>query len=335
MPTTTPVFPVNAPFNTDPAYSGSFIPTLWSKKLLIKFYQNLMLSEIVNTDYEGELKNQGDTVRIRSVPDVTIRKYEIGNNLQYEVPTPIFQDMVVDQGNYFGVKVNDVLAYQSDMDLMNMFTSEASKQMRLAVEEEVFYHSFVTSGPAPENEGHSAGAMSGEYDLGTDTTPIEHSNPDNILNAIFRMSAALDEQDVPPDDRWLLMSPYHRHILLQSDIAASFFSGDSSSIVRTGKIGRIDRFTTYVSNLLPFGAAGKALVSGRGKPSEAPDLPGAKRRSLMVAGTKHAISFAATIDKTEPIRSQTDFGDIVRGLMVYGRKVVKPEAMTIAVIGAN
>ena len=338
MATVTPgvVTPIasGSAYLTNPAYSGTFIPTLWSKKLLIKLYQNLMLSEICNTDYESELKNQGDTVRIRSVPDVTIRPYEIGMNLQYEVPTPVFLDMQIDQGMYFGVKVSDVLEYQADLSLMDMFTNEAAKQLKIAIENEVFFNSFITQGPASANEGATAGKLSAAYNLGTDTAPIDQSKPEDILHAILRLSAALDEQNVPEEGRWLIMSPHDRHLLLQSDIGRANFMGDASSAVRTGKIGMIDRFTAYVSNLLPKGAAGKAFVAGLTDPSTGAALTNAKARRVMVAGTKHAISFAATIDKTEPLRDQTDFGDIVRGLAVYGRKVIKPEAMAVAVVGS-
>ena len=76
------------------------------------------------------------------------------------------------------------------------------------------------------------------------------------------MSAALDEQNVPEDGRWLIISPYERQLLMQTDIAQAYFTGDASSIVRTGKIGMLDRFEVYVSNLLPRGEAGKALVAG-------------------------------------------------------------------------
>ena len=328
------VFPVNSPFNTSTSYSGAFIPTLWSGKLLAKFYQNTMLSEIANTDYEGELKNQGDTIRIRLAPSININDYEVGSNLSYEVPTPIYQDMQVNKGKYFGVQVNDVLAYQSDMDLMNMFTEDAAKQLKIAIENEVFYNNFVTEGPASANEGATAGAISAAYNLGTDTTPVDQSSAANVLNAILRMSSVLDEQNVPEDGRFLVISPYDRHLLMQSNIAQAYFTGDSSSIVRTGKIGMLDRFTVYVSNLLPRGEAGKALVPALSATSTGATVSNAKARRLMVAGTKAANSFAMTVNKTEPLRNQTDFGDIVRGLAVYGRKVVKPEAMVTAIVGS-
>jgi hypothetical protein len=328
------VFPVSGGFNTTPSYSGAFIPTLWSGKLLAKFYQNTILSEVTNTDYEGELKNQGDTIRIRLAPSISISDYTAGQSLSYEVPTPIFQDMQVNKGKYFGVQVNDVLAYQSDMNLMNMFTEDAAKQLKISIENEVFFNSFVTEGPALKNMGATAGAISSSYNLGTDVSPIDQANAANILNAILRMSSTLDEQNVPEDGRFLIITPYDRHLLMQSNIAQAYFTGDQSSTIRTGKIGMLDRFTVYVSNLLPRGAAGKALVPGLSDPATGAAVTNAKARRLMVAGTKHASSFAMTVNKTEPLRNQTDFGDIVRGLAVYGRKVVKPEALVVAQVGS-
>jgi hypothetical protein len=330
------VYPVtgSSAFDTNPSYSGAFIPTLWSGKLLAKFYQNTILAEVTNTDYEGELKNQGDTVRIRLAPSISIQDYTVGQNLSYEVPTPIFQDMQVNKGKYFGVQVNDVLAYQSDMDLMNMFTEDAAKQLKIAIENEVFFNSFITEGPAAANEGGAAGAISAAYDLGTDVAPIDQATPENVLNTILRMATVLDEQNVPEDGRFLIISPFDRQLLMQSNIAQAYFTGDQSSTIRTGKIGMLDRFTVYVSNLLPKGEAGKALVPGLSATSGGATVTNAKARRVMVAGTKQATSFAMTVDKTEPLRNQTDFGDIVRGLAVYGRKVVKPEALVVAQVGS-
>ena len=326
-------FPVVSPFNTSTAYTGTFIPTLWSGKLLAKFYQNTMLSEIMNTDYEGELKNKGDTIRIRTAPSITINDYTgAGSTLATEVPVPIFQDMQVNKAKYFSVQTNDVLAQQADMDLMNMFTEDAAKQLKIAIEDEVFFNTFVTNGPAAANAGATAGAISANYNLGTDLAPVAVSGAASagLLNTILAMSAALDEQNVPEDGRFLVISPFDRQILMQTNIAQAYFTGDSSSIIRTGKIGMLDRFTVYVSNLLPKGAAAKALVPGLSATSGGATLTDALARRTMVAGTKHACSFAMTISKTEPLRNQTDFGDIVRGLAVYGRKVVKNEALIVA-----
>jgi hypothetical protein len=242
--------------------------------------------------------------------------------------------MQVNKGKYFGVQVNDVLAYQSDMNLMNMFTEDAAKQLKIQIENEVFFNNMITEGPVAANEGATAGAISASYNLGTDVTPIDQATPENVLKGILRMASALDEQNVPEDGRWLIISPFDRQLLMQSNIAQAYFTGDPQSTIRSGKIGMLDRFTVYVSNLLPKGEAGKALVAGLSATSSGGSVASAKARRTMVAGTKAAMSFALTVNKTEPLRNQTDFGDIVRGLAVYGRKTVKPEALVLAQVGS-
>ena len=330
------VFPVvgSGAFDTNPSYSGTFIPQLWSQKLNAKFYANTMMTEIANTDWEGEIANQGDTITIRTAPSITINDYAgAGTTLTDQVPVPSTVDMQINKGKYFSVQVNDVLAYQADMDLMNMFTEDAAKQLKIAIENEVFFQYFVTEGAAAANKGATAGAISGSYNLGTDTAPVDQATPANVLKTILRMSAALDEQNVPEDGRWLIMTPHDRQLLMQTDIAQAYFTGDTASTIRTGKIGMLDRFTVYVSNLLPKGQAGKALVAGLSATSSGASVSNAKVRRMMVAGTQHACSFASQISKTEQLRNQTDFGDKVRGLAVYGRKVLKNEALVTALVG--
>ena len=330
------VFPVvgGQPFATDPSYSGTFIPTLWSNKLNAKFYSSTMMTEIANTSWEGEIKNQGDTIRIRTAPSITINNYAgAGTTLTSEVPVPITQDMQINKGKYFSVQVNDILAHQADMDLMNMFTDDAAKQLKIQIENDVFFDWFVTSGAAATNKGATAGVSAAAYNLGTDVAPIVETTPANILKAILAMSSALDEQNVPEDGRWLIISPFERQLLMQTDVAQAYFTGDSSSIVRTGKIGMLDRFDVYVSNLLPKGAAAKALVPGLSAVSGGATVSNAKKRRMMVAGTKAACSFASQITKTEPLRNQTDFGDIIRGLSVFGNTVTKNTALVTALVG--
>lgn len=318
---------------TTSSYSGQFIPELWSKKLNAKFYANTMLTEIMNTSWEGELKNQGDTVHIRTAPSITINDYQAGQTLVKEVPEPIMLDMQIDKGKYFAVQTNDVLAQQADMDLMNMFTDDAAKQLKIACENEVFYNCFITEGAAAANTGTAAGAISGSYNMGADADASNIALTDT-LNTILEMAAILDEQNVPEDGRFLVITPSVRNALMSSNIAQAYFSGDSSSIVRTGKIGMLDRFTVYVSNLLPRAEAGFGWNDGLGTLTPGADA-GTGKRQLIVAGTKAACAYAGTISKTEPLRNQDDFGDIVRGLHVYGRKVVKPEALVTAIMAAD
>lgn len=336
MATVTPaaVIPVNGNYDTDPSYSGTFIPSLWSKRLNIKFFQTTMLPMISNTFWEGEIKSKGDMIRIRTAPSITIRDYAgPGSTLTHEVPTPVYDDLLIDMAKYFAVDVNDVLAYQADLALMDMFTEDAGKQLKIAIENDVFYKWFVTEGAASANSGATAGAISGSYNLGTDLAPIDESTPANVLNAILDMAAVLDEQNVPEEGRWLIMSPKDRNLLMQSNIAQAYFTGDASSTIRTGKVGMLDRFEVYVSNLLPRGAAGKDWNDGLGSLTPG-DVADAHVRRMMVAGTKAACTFAAQIAKTEQLRNQTDFGDTVRGLSVFGAKCIKDTALVTAVVGS-
>lgn len=330
------VFPVvaNSGFDTTPSYSGGFIPQLWSRKLNAKFYASTILSEISNTDWEGEIKNQGDTVRIRTSPKITIRDYGgAGSVLQTQIPAPDYLDLQVDRGKYFQFGVHDVLAHQADMDLMSQFSSDAAKELKIEIETDSFYKWFVTDGADAANVGATAGLKSGQYNLGTDLAPVDTTTPDNLLTTILAMSSTLDEQNVPEDGRWLIISPVDRMRLMQTNIAQAYFTGDSSSTIRTGKIGMLDRFTVYVSNLLPQAGAGRGWVPAGDDLATGAAVAGAPARRMIVAGTKHACTFASQFNKLETLRNQTDFGDIVRGLNVYGRRVIKPTAMTTAVLG--
>jgi hypothetical protein len=308
-----------------------------------KYYVDNQLAEIVNTDYEGEIKNQGDTVRIRAIPNIAINDYTVGMNLAYEVPAPSYQDMVIDKGKYFAFQCNDVIEAQADMDLMNMYTEDAAKQMKISTADEVYFNTFlgtdkggagVDYGAATGNFGATAGVKSGALNLGTADAPVDTATAANLLNLILKMGAALDEQNVPESGRWLLMSPFDRQILMQSNLAQAYFTGDQSSIVRTGKIGMIDRFSVYVSNMLPRRAADKYWVSGMTDPTTgaAWDTTDNNAQRMVVAGTKDAISFATQYTKTETLRNPSDFGDVVRSLQIYGRKVIKPEALTIGIV---
>jgi hypothetical protein len=239
--------------------------------------------------------------------------------LTYEVPAPNVIELQIDQGYYFGVNVNDVLEYQAQPNLMDMFTTDAANQIKIAVDTECFVA--VVGGAAAANVGATAGLVS-NYDMGINATPVTLTGgtAGNILQKITEMASILDEQNVPETDRFLLLTPAERNMLMSSNLAQAQFMGDATSIVRNGKIGRIDRFDVYVSNLLPKASA----TVGYDGQAQA----GAIRHALF-AGHKSAWTFASQINKVETLPNPSDFGQIVRGLVVYGRKVVKPEGMVV------
>lgn len=319
---------VQSPFNTSPAYSGTFIPQVWASKLNIKFYKTTVLSEIANTSYEGEIKSMGDKVIVNNVPSITINDYTIGQSLTYQVPTPSTVELNIDKAKYFGVNVSDVLAYQSQPKLMDAFTSDASKQMAIVIDRDTLFER--CTGGAAANKGATAGAISARYDLGTDLAPVTLTTA-NVLTLITNMASVLDEQNVPDTDRYLIIPPFVRTLLMSSPLSQAYVTGDNSSILRNGKIGTIDRFTLYVSNNLPEGVAGKALTySGNGP--NAGTLASALARTAMIAGHKSAITFASQIAKVESVPNPNDFGTLVRGLNVYGSSVIKPEGLALALV---
>jgi hypothetical protein len=323
MATITPaaVIPVLSPFNTTPSYSGTFIPSVWSSKLNVKFYAATTFGDVSNTNWEGDIKSMGDKVIINNIPSITINPYSVGTALTYEVPAPSTIELQVDKGYYFGVNVSDVLEYQAQPNLMDMFTTDAANQMKIQVDRECLLS--VVTGADAANVGATAGKISASYNFGTDLAPLALTggSAGNILQTITAMASALDEQNVPESDRFLILTPVERNMLMSSNLAQAQFMGDATSIVRNGKIGRIDRFDVYVSNLLPAAAAAKDYFGGA--------LASALKRHAMYAGHKSAWTFASQINKVESIPNPADFGQLVRGLVIYGRKVVKPEGFVL------
>lgn len=284
------------------------------------------MAEITNNDWEGEIKGQGDKVHIRSIPTITIRDYTKGLNLTNEVPqsTPI--ELSIDKGKYFSVVVDDVDEVQADIRLMDVFTNDASQQMKIAIDGDVLQTVYADAAAA--NKGAAAGVISGSINLGTagaalSLTKDGASSTTAILDLILDMGQVLDEQNVPEDGRWMVVPPWMAALLKKSDLRQAYLTGDDVSPLRNGKIGMIDRFTLYVSNNL-LKVADNAGTTG----STADDFNG----FYVMAGTRDAISFASQITNVETLRAQSTFGNIVRGLNVYGYKVVKPEALVTAYV---
>ncbi len=307
--------------------SGSFIPTLWSAKLNQKFYKATVFGEIANTSYEGEISGMGDKVVINNRPDITINDYQVGTSLSYQVPTPSTVELPIDRAKYFAFQVNDVVAHQSQPKLMDMFSDDASMQMKISIDSSVLLGTATKQGiwndvPAA-NQGATAGAISGGYPLGTATAPITLTAA-NVLATLTALAGVLDEQNIPETDRWLVIDPLTRQILMQSNLAQAQFMGDDKSMVRNGKIGMIDRFTVYVSNQLPKAAATQDYFGAA--------AAGTAKRRLILAGHKSAVTFASQMTKMETVRNPSDFGDYIRGLNVYGWKTIIPTGLASALV---
>lgn len=293
---------------TTNSYAGNFIPELWSGKLQVKFYKSTVLGEITNNDWEGEIKGQGDKVHIRTIPTISVRDYTKGMNLTNEVPVSTPLELTIDYGKYFSVVVDDIDAHQADVKLMDMFTNDASQQMKIAIDALVL--DGIKAAAATANKGATAGAISGNLNLGTDASPVAFSKS-TALDTILNMGLALDEQNVPEEGRWIVLPAWAGALIKGSELRQAYLTGDSVSPLRNGKIGMIDRFTVYLSNNLPKTGDGDSYI---------------------MAGTRDAVSFASQITNVETLRAQSTFGNIMRGLNVFGYKVTKPEALVNGVI---
>lgn len=307
--------------NGTDSYSGAsgFIPEIWSGKLQVKFYKSTVLGEITNNDWEGEIKGQGDKVNIRTIPTITISNYQKGMNLTNQVPTSTPLELNIDKGKYFAVVLDDVDEVQADVKLMDMFTDDASQQMKIAIDADVL--GGVYADAATGNKGANAGALSGGINLGATGAPRQITSS-TVLDMILDMGQCLDEQNVPEDGRWLVVPAWVASLIKRSELRQAYLTGDSVTPLRNGKLGMIDRFTLYVSNNLStvtdLGADAAAGGTAANADSTAWNI---------MAGTRDAISFASQMTNVETIRSQSTFGNIVRGLNVYGYKVTKPEAL--------
>ncbi len=316
--TTPPIYPTGGTGN---GFSGTgFIPEIWSGKLVEKFYDSTVLAAIANTDYEGEIRNQGDKVKIRTKPTVTIKDYRADGALELERPQGNVVDLNIDKGKYFNTILDDVMEVQSDLNALNLWSEDAAQQMKIKIDQAVL---LTLLGDAhAKNKGTTAGKISSSINLGATTTPLATVSRDptggqvEVLDVLLRLGQVLDEQNIPENGRWAIIPTWFAAAIKRSELRQVYLSGDNVSMLRNGRIGMIDRFTLYVSNLLPNGVAG-GLAAGE---------------FAVFAGHSHGLTFASQVSKVETLRSEMTFGTILRGLQVYGYGVIDNTAIAEAIV---
>lgn len=311
------------------AYSGTFIPEVWSGKLVEKFYKATVLGAIANTDYEGEIKNFGDKVQIRSRPTITIRDYKADLDLSLDRPSQPKQTLNIDKGKYFNLGLDDVMELQSDIDQLSIWAEDAAEQMKITIDSQVLNGGTAGDGTGivnstlinASNVGNTAGAISGTVRLGTDGAPTfvnkagvlaetgaDTSNDMAVVDYIVNCGTVLDEQNLPENGRFLVIPAWMAGLIKKSDLKDASLSGDGTSILRNGRLGMIDRFTVYLSNI---------LVPPSGYSTAYP----------VIFGTKAALTFASQYVNLETLRSERSFTNILRGLQVFGYRIVNGVAL--------
>ena len=289
-----------------PQYSGTFIPEIWSGKIIKNYYDQTVLSQIANTDYEGEIRNKGDKVIMRTTPRITTRRYNKGQNLQVDRPEAPNVELLIDYGRYWNTVLDDVDKTQSDINQMNLWSTEAAEQMKIDVDTDVLADVYADA--HADNAGATAGAKTSSINLGATGAPVALTKA-NIIDKIVEMGQVLDEQSAPETGRYIIIPPWARTLIMTSDLKNASVTGDGQSTLRNGRLGEIDRFTLFSSNLLSTTVDGGTTVTN------------------LMFGHKSALTYAAQLTNVETLRAESTFGTLMRGLMVCGWKVIKPEGL--------
>ena len=266
--------------------AANFVPEIFSKKLQAKFYASSVLPMVSNTDYEGEISGQGDKVIIRTVPNVTVADYT--GTISYQDVTTSNIELLIDKAKSYAFKVDDILRAQSDIAYWTEASKDASESMRIAVETD-FLANVVTGATSTVDDGAVTAST--------------------ILDAVLEAARRMDELNIPDSDRFIVLPPWAIEMLKKSDLKLAYLTGDSTSPIRNGVVGNIDRFKVMSSNLLSVDSSGGADDG----------------KTFCLAGHPKFATFASQFVKTETVRLESTFGDGVRGLKVYGYKVVTPD----------
>jgi len=298
-----------------------FMPSIFSKKVLNFFRKASVAEAITNTDYAGEISGFGDSVKIIKEPEITVYTYERGADVTQTKLTDVETTLIVDVANAFKFKVDDIETAMSHVNFKEVASSSAAYALRDAFDEGVIAK--IIAGVSAASPNHILGSdnatdlAAGTFD-GTGNLDLGFgSNEHDPLDIMAHMARLLDEQSIPEEGRWFLAPPSFYEQLSQSSsklMSVDFNSGQGG--IRNGLVssGKLRGFDMYKSNNIaaPSNAAGQ-----------------------VVCGHISSTATAQTITSTEVLRDPDSFGDICRGLHVYGAKVLRPEALVSAFYGID
>lgn len=207
---------------------------------------------------------------------------------------------------YWSAVIDDVMAVQADIDQMNLWSQDAAEKMKISIDRDIL----AVLGPlvSASNRGATAGALSTNINLGVTGTPVALTKV-NVIDFLVDLNEVLSQQNIPEVGRFFVIPFWAASLIKKSDIKDASMSGDGVSVMRNGRLGQIDGTTLYVSNNLTH-VTDTALSC-----------------TNIYAGHKNALTFASQLVKTETLRAESTFGDIMRGLQVFGYKMIDPTAM--------
>jgi len=320
-------------FTTSSGYgnlpSGNFAPSIFSQKVLKFFRRASVAEDITNTDYTGEIENFGDTVNIIKEPTLTVSAYTRGSVVN---PQDLADDqvtMTVDQANAFAFKIDDIEERHSHVNFEALATSSGAFALKRKFDANILQAMSDGAGIAGADDASlSGGLTTTNTALGTASAPINVEADDAGINLMLLMARVLDDQSVPEENRWFVAPPifYEKMFQAGNKMAEVQVTGDASSNLRNGLAtpGTLAGFRCYKSTALNS-TAGTDQVTLSGVATDASE-------NVIMAGHISSTSTASHIAKTEVVRSTESFSDVVRGLHVFGRKVLRPESIVRGVI---
>ena len=309
--------------------SGNFAPQIFSQKVLKFFRRASVAEDITNTDYTGEIENFGDTVNIIKEPTITVSSYTRGSVVNTQNLADDQITLTVDQANAFAFKIDDIEERHSHVNFEALATSSGAFSLKRKYDANVLQALSDGAGIAGADDASlSGGLTTTNTSLGTASSPINVETDDAGINRMLLMARVLDDQSVPEENRWFVAPPifYEKMFQAGNKIAEVQVTGDASSNLRNGLAtpGTLAGFTCYKSTALNS-TSGTDQVTMTGLATDASE-------NIILAGHISAAATASHIAKTEVVRSTESFSDVVRGLHVFGRKVLRPEALVRGVI---
>jgi len=297
--------------------SGNFTPQIFSQKVQKFFRRASVVEDITNTDYAGEIENFGDTVKIIKEPTITVQDYARGTAVSTQDLADDQITLIVDQGSYFAFKVDDIEERQSHVNFEALATSSGAYSLKKNYDYNVLKYIY-------DNASTSAG------NTGTDASPVTGTTNSNTLaDIVSAAKSVLDQNDVPEENRWLVAAPKFFQQLRKADaklVDQSVMMDGGVSAIRNGKM--TDRplfgFNMYMSNAIVNGGAGAAASKTFSSTNSG--------EYIFLYGHMSSVATANHIAKTELIRDPDSFADIVRGLHVFGRKVLRTDACYSGVV---
>ena len=324
-------------FTTSSGYgnlpSGNFAPEIFSQKVLKFFRRASVVEDITNTDYAGEIENFGDTVRIIKEPTVTVSAYQRGSVVN---PQDLADDqitMVVDQANAFAFKIDDIEERHSHVNFEALATSSGAFALKRKYDKTVLQAMSDQAGIAASAvTGTTLTTTAAAGAIGTANAPINIETDDAGINMMLAMARLLDDQSVPEENRWFVAPPIFYNKLFQAGnkIAEVNITGDNASPLRNGlaTVGTLAGFRCYKSTALNSTGGTDQVTLVDGSATLAVD----GSENIVLAGHMSSTSTASHIAKTEVVRSTESFSDVIRGLHVFGQKVLRQEAIVRGVV---